>query len=308
MGYYELSMSAEPVSDHVHLIDAPFQGVTGVLGTYIVRGERSIIVDPGPTVSIPHVVKAVKKIGVMPNELVGIIPTHIHLDHSGGSWKLMEEYPPTKLVVHPRGTRHMADPSRLEAGARALFEEHVSSYGSIRGVPTERAIESEDGQEIDLGGVTAKIIWTPGHAAHHQCIYVPEDRVLIAGDAAGFYSRETGIIMPTTPPPFNPVKTMDSLDRLIELAPRIVCYGHFGYAGDAVEKLKAHRNQIKAWLNVIQDCWEAGKSLRETYELVRNVDPFAERAGGFSSEPGERSPIINLQGFIQYLEWLKTRK
>jgi glyoxylase-like metal-dependent hydrolase (beta-lactamase superfamily II) len=299
-------MSTTPISEHVTLIDAPFHGAKGVLGTYIVRGERSIIVDPGPTVSIPYVEQALKDTGI--NELTHIVPTHIHLDHSGGTWKLMETHPSTTLIVHPRGAQHMIDPSRLEAGATALFGDHVQSYGSIRGTPPERTIESTDNQEIDLGGATIKIIWTPGHAAHHQCVYIPEDHVLIAGDAAGYYSQKTDIIMPTTPPPFNPLMALDSLNRLIDLSPETICYGHFGYTGDAVEKLLAHREQIKTWLEVIKQNWEPGKSLPDIYEAIRKSDPYAMKAGGFTPESGERSPPINLQGFIQYIEWEKTRQ
>ena len=50
-------MGTRAVSEHVHLIDASYHGKSGVLGTYLVKGERSMVVDPGPTVSaiIAHI-------------------------------------------------------------------------------------------------------------------------------------------------------------------------------------------------------------------------------------------------------------
>ena len=300
-------MGTRAVSKHVHLIDAPYHGKSGVLGTYLVKGERSMVVDPGPTVSIPYVIQELEEKDV-PSDLPGLVaPTHIHLDHAGGSWKLMERYPMTNLLVHPRGASHMVNPNKLEAGARQLFGDAVSDYGEIRGAPAERVIESQDDQEFDLGGVTVKVIWTPGHASHHQCYFVPEDRVMILGDAGGFFSPETGIIMPTTPPPFNPLQAISSLDALIALEPEIACYGHFGYAGNAVDKLEAHKRQILLWSRIVENGSEEGRNPREIYEQIRSEDPMASRIE-YSPEMSERSSMISIMGFLKYHEWVRSKE
>ena len=174
-------MSTRAVSRHIRLIDAPYRGESGVLGTYLVKGKHSMVIDPGPMVSIPCVIQELDKNGIPPGLLKCVAPTHIHLDHAGGSWKLLKKYPEAKLLVHPRGARHMIDPTRLEAGARQLFGDQISNYGEIKGVPTEIVVESQDGRVIDLGGVTVRVTWTPGHASHHQCYHVPEDGVVILG-------------------------------------------------------------------------------------------------------------------------------
>jgi len=300
-------MGTRAISKHVHQIDAPYYGKSGVLGTYLVKGERSIIVDPGPTVSIPYVIQELEDKGVSSNLLGFVAPTHIHLDHAGGSWKLMERYPMTNLLVHPRGASHMVNPKKLEADARQLFGDAVSDYGEIRGVPAERVIESQHDQEFDLGGVTVKVIWTPGHASHHQCYFVPDDRVMILGDAGGFFSPESGIIMPTTPPPFNPLQTICSLDALIALEPEIACYGHFGYAENAVDKLEAHKQQILLWNRIVENGSEEGKNPREIYEQIRSEDPMISRIE-YSPEMRERSPIISIMGFLKYHEWVRSKE
>ncbi len=142
-------MSFDPISEHIVLIDAPFQGKLGVLGTYLIRGETSVIVDPGPTVSIPHIEKSLHGLGVSGENLLFIAPTHIHLDHSAGSWRLMQAYPKTRLLAHPRGSSHMKDPRKLEAAARSLFGDAVSDYGEIKGVPVQMVDESKDNGEIE---------------------------------------------------------------------------------------------------------------------------------------------------------------
>lgn len=300
-------MKPRAVSKHVHLIDAQYHGESGVLGTYLVKGKSYMVVDPGPTASIPHIVQELERCGVSPGHLRYLAPTHIHLDHAGGSWRLLERHPKARLLVHPRGSRHMIDPGKLEAGARQLFGDKILSYGEIKGVPPARVVESQDGQEIDLGGVNVRLIWTPGHASHHQCYFVPEDAVIILGDAGGFFSPETGVIMPTTPPPFNPLQAIESLEALIALEPEIVCYGHFGSAGYAVEKLEAHKQQIRIWSRIVEKGGEEGMSPREIYEQIRSEDQMASRIE-HSPEIRERSPLISILGFLKYHEWVRSNQ
>jgi len=290
------------------MIDGDYHGVHGVLGTYLVRGDQTVVIDPGPTVSIPSVVEELKRLSGDPTSLVYVAPTHIHLDHAGGSWRLLELYPDSMLYVHPRGARHMVDPSRLEAAARRLFGERVDDYGEVKGVPADRVMESKDGDVLDLGGATVQVIWTPGHASHHQSYFVPEDGVAVLGDAGGFYSAKSGVIMPTTPPPFNPSEAVKSLERLIALGPEVVCYGHFGFAADGVEKLEAYRRQVLLWSRIIEEGLKEGADFDELFRRIRAEDPMARLAGGFSTEQRERSPRVNLLGFTEYFKWRRDHR
>ncbi len=301
-------MTVTHVKGSVYMIDAVYHGVSGVLGTYVVKGERALVIDPGPTASNPAVTEGLKQLGVDAETVAYIALTHIHLDHAGGSWRLLEQFPKAELYVHPRGSNHMVDPSQLEAAARDLFGDRVEGYGEIRGVPAGRLRESKDGDVLDLGEVSIQVVWTPGHASHHQSYYVSEDRVAILGDAGGFYLPESGAIMPTTPPPFNPPKAVESLDRLIALDPDVVCYGHFGFAGDGVGKLESHKWQILLWSRIVEECMEEGLELEEIYQRIISEDPMAKKAGEFSAERRERSSLINLIGFVEYFKWVKKKQ
>jgi glyoxylase-like metal-dependent hydrolase (beta-lactamase superfamily II) len=301
-------MSIQYIGRSVYMIDAPFHGVSGVLGTCVVKGESSMVIDPGPTAIIPYIITGLEELGVLPDSLKWISTTHIHLDHACGSWQLLENYPSSMLYVHPKGSRHMINPEKLEVAARGLFGDAVDAYGEIRGVPPERVVESKDGEELDLGGVSVQVLWTPGHSSHHQSYFVPEDEVLIVGDAGGFHDSHTGMIMPTTPPPFNPHKAVESLDRLIALEPRYICYGHFGFACDAVEKLEVHRRQILLWSRLVEEGMEEGLSLRDIYARIRAEDPMAMHAEVFKEDRRERSSLINLIGFVKYFEWIKEEE
>lgn len=298
-------MAVAHVKGSVYMIDAIYHGVSGVLSTYVVKGERAVIIDPGPTASNPAVIEGLNHLDLGAEAVAYIAPTHIHLDHAGGSWKLLEQFPKAEFYIHPRGSMHMVDPSQLEAAARNLFGDRVEGYGEIQGVPANRLTESRDGDVLDLGEVSVQVVWTPGHASHHQSYYVPEDRVAVLGDAGGFYLPESGVIMPTTPPPFNPPKAVESLERLMALDPEVVCYGHFGFAGDGVKKLESHKRQILLWSRIVEECLSEGLELEEIYQRIREEDPMAKQVGRFSAERRERSSLINLIGFVEYFRWMK---
>ena len=300
-------MFIETVSENVTLIDAPFLGKSGVLGTFLVKGRSSIIIDPGPTVSSRYILDALESLDISMKKLLYVAPTHIHLDHAAGSWKLLDEKESTQLYVHPRGSAHMVDPTRLEEGARGLFGEAVSSYGEIRGVAQDKIVESKCDELIDLKGVTVQVIWTPGHASHHQCYYVIEDKVMILGDAGGLFIHDSGIIQPTTPPPFNPVKAIGSLDRLISLKPEILCYGHFGCTFNAVEKLKAHKRQIQIWNRIVFEGLEENLSYDEILNRIHLEDSMFSNKK-VNTMHVERAPRISLMGFTKYHEWKKSQR
>ena len=76
-------MSIEAITDNIKLIDSPIKGVKGTLGTYLVSGEESVVIDPGPTSQTPGVLEALEKLKI---NLRAVALTHIHLDHGGGSW------------------------------------------------------------------------------------------------------------------------------------------------------------------------------------------------------------------------------
>jgi len=297
------------VTRSVYMIDAGYHGQTGVLGTYVVKGRKVAVVDPGPAASIEGVLKGLQELNIELGEIEYIAPTHVHLDHAGGSWKLLEYCPNAWVYVHPRGAPHMIDPLKLEESARRLFGDRVDDYGEIRGAPEDRIVNSTDGELLDLCGKELMAVWTPGHASHHQSYFVPEDSVVLLGDSGGLYNQRTSSVTPTSPPPFNPEQAAESLEKLTALKPKVACYGHFGFVKEAVERLRAHKEQLAIWTRVISEGLRKGLDVGELYERLRREDlmlraPPAQRLG---TRLEERSPYVNLTGFIEYFKWLRQK-
>ena len=87
----------------------------------IVEKGHAAFVDTGSNDSVPNALEALAQLGLSVDAVDYVILTHIHLDHAGGAGLMMQKFPNAKLVVHPRGARHMAEPSKLIAGVTAVY-------------------------------------------------------------------------------------------------------------------------------------------------------------------------------------------
>ena len=95
--------------------------------------ERIAVIDTGTNYSVPRILATLSDLECTPEQVDFIILTHVHLDHAGGAGKLMQACPNAQLVVHPRGAKHMIDPTQLRAGAVGVYgEETVEKvYGTL---------------------------------------------------------------------------------------------------------------------------------------------------------------------------------
>ena len=206
----------------------------------VIENGRAAFIDTGSNDALPNAFAALDRVGLGVSAVDYVILTHIHLDHAGGAGSLMRAFPNAKLVVHPRGARHMAEPSRLVAGVTAVYgAEYVQRvYGEILPVPTERIVEAVDGLVIDLTGRQLRCLDTPGHARHHICIVDTKANGIFTGDMFGLSYRELDVdgrqfIFPTTTPTqFEPEEMRASIRRLLALQPEAMYLTHYGQVLD----------------------------------------------------------------------------
>jgi len=206
----------------------------------IVEDGRVALIDTGSNDALPNALAALGRLGLTTAAVDHVILTHIHLDHAGGAGRMMAYFPNARLVVHPRGARHMADPARLVAGVIQVYgAEYVSRvYGEIVPIPPERIIEAPDGHVISLAGRELLCLDTPGHARHHNCIVDRRTGGIFSGDMFGLSYREHDVngrqfIFPTTTPTqFDPVAMHASIDRLLSFKPDSIYLTHYGRVGD----------------------------------------------------------------------------
>jgi len=220
----------------IHVIDSGLLRPRFDAAYLMVEDGRAAFIDTGTTRSLPRLLAALASAGLPIEAVDWVIVTHVHLDHAGGAGALMRELPDAKLLVHPRGERHMVDPSALWAGALALYgaDEMAQSYGEVVPVPRERVVVSSDGLTIQLAGRPLQLIDTPGHARHHHCIWDARTRGFFTGDTFGLSYREFDtdrgpwLLPTTTPVQFEADALRHSVRRLLSYEPQRMYLTHYG--------------------------------------------------------------------------------
>lgn len=232
----------------------------------VVESGRVAFVDTGSNDSLPNALAALERLGLTAEAVDYVFLTHIHLDHAGGAGTMMRAFPNARLVVHPRGARHMAEPSRLVAGVTAVYgQDYVERvYGEILPIAAERIVEAAEGCVVNLAGRELLCLDTPGHARHHICIVDRRTGGIFTGDMFGLSYRELDVdgrpfIFPTTTPTqFEPDEMRNSVQRLLALKPPAIYLTHYARV-EAVETLGAELlTRLDALVGIAQACRDAG--------------------------------------------------
>jgi len=230
----------EDLGQGIHAIDTGYQRERLAAAYLLLHGGRAAFVDTGTHHAVPRLLATLDALGVARSAVDWVIPTHVHLDHAGGAGRLMRELPAARLLVHPRGARHLIDPRRLWQSALGVYgaDEMERSYGTLVGVPAERVQTSHDGMTVSLAGRELLVADTPGHARHHHCLWDAASRGWFTGDTFGLSYRELDgergpwILPTTTPIQFDPPALRRSVERLLSFDPAWMYLTHFGRVGD----------------------------------------------------------------------------
>lgn len=242
------------LNDRIHIIDGFDLGVAERTGTYVIDEEELTIVDTGPSPSVKHVIKGLKKLGLSTKQVKNIIVTHVHLDHAGGAGLLLKECPHAKVVVHPRGARHLAEPNRLVAGAKMVYGVRFTElFEPIIPIPEERLLIKDEGETLKIGPTTTlEFLDTPGHAKHHFSIYDPVSNGIFSGDTVGIRYEQliregVDLFLPSTSPnQFDPGAMQSAIERMLKMDLDYIYFGHYGMTNMPNKALR----QVSEWLAV----------------------------------------------------------
>lgn len=258
----------------IHTIDTGFVRPQFDAAYLVVEGSRAAFIDCGTNYSVPRMLAALDAAELTPAHVDWLILTHVHLDHAGGAGELITELPNARLLVHPRGARHMIDPSQLWAGASAVYGETVmdETYGRLRPIPADRVVEATDEYVAYLGDRPLLCLHTPGHAKHHMAIYDRQSNTCFTGDTFGLSYRDLDtdqgpFIIPTTSPvQFDPEALHASIDRLLALKPAAMYLTHYGRV-EPVERLGA---DLHAQIDAMVELAQAADRQADRYQHLRD--------------------------------------
>jgi N-acyl homoserine lactone hydrolase len=137
-------------------------GMTTFPNTVLLRGDRTILVDPGLHLQNEPVLRALEARGLDAGDLDDVVLTHAHLDHAGACIDVG-----LPVTVHERETQTPHWPA-------------VSGVLELLGVTTLSG---------DAGELSPGVSWalTPGHCAGHisLCVATADGPVVLCGDTIG---------------------------------------------------------------------------------------------------------------------------
>ena len=258
------------VAEDIYQIDAQLAAADRPMISYLIAGSPAALIENGPASTIPAILEALRQVGQEPAQVAFIIPTHIHVDHAGGSGQLAWLWPWAQVVLHEQGLRHVTDPTRLIASTKKAFGDNFEDFfGPIVPVAESQVRVVRGGETLRLGRRELKVIYAPGHAPHHDCIYDSLSRGLFCGEALGLPVGETDYVMPSAiPPGFDLEATLDTYNRLEQLSPSILFYSHDGVSRDVARRIQAVRTSTRRVGELVKTGMEAGEDLAVVCQRV----------------------------------------
>ncbi|SDH82629.1 Glyoxylase, beta-lactamase superfamily II [Planococcus glaciei] len=255
------------LNERIFIIDGMDLGLEERTGTYVIREEELTLIDTSASPSVPYIKKGLEKLGYQLDQVKYIIVTHIHLDHAGGAGLLLKDCPNAKIVVHPKGARHLAEPERLIAGAKQVYGDKFDKlFDPIVPIPKERLLVIGEGAQLKIGPSCTLEFWdTPGHANHHFGIVDTKSNGIFAGDTVGIRYEQLAkegidFFLPSTSPnQFDPEAMKHAISRMQSQHFSAIYYGHFGMT----EKTEMALRQVSEWLDIFMA--EAEKTFAEGF-------------------------------------------
>jgi len=291
-------------------------GRPGLAACYLMEQDgHAAIIETGIASTVPRILDLLANKGYQPEQVDFVIITHVHLDHAGGVGGLMQALPNAHLVVHPRGARHMIDPSKLQAGAMAVYGEEAyrTTYGELIAVPEQRIIIADDECELLFNGRLLRFYDTPGHARHHFCVFDETSRGIFTGDTLGIVYKELCadgeyFVMPsTTPVQFEPEVLKKSIDRLYALQPDYFFLTHYGRVPATDDHVAQMHKHIDNYVKLAQQSRQAANRQQElTANLIAyTLAELANYDSPMSNEQRQQLIAMDMSINAQGLEvWL----
>ncbi|MEM4446085.1 MAG: MBL fold metallo-hydrolase [Candidatus Jordarchaeales archaeon] len=174
------------------------------------QGEL-LVIDTGTGLFHNTLKRQMERDGLDMKKVAKVVLTHVHIDHSGGLSKIVEESSPEVYVFH-------SEAESIEKGGELT----LSDMFGLPFTPTKVHVRLKDGDIIEIGDFSLKIINTPGHTAGSICLYEPQRKMLFSGDTVftgGSFGR---VDFPTG----DPQQLISSLRKLSALNVTYLLPGH----------------------------------------------------------------------------------
>lgn len=212
---------------------------------YVIQGDKkNLMLEAGINLYGSLYIESLKEILGDPQKLDYLFVTHSHYDHLGAAYYLKEKIPGLKTGGYGRINTLLNKQSVIDR-MNSMSEHLRPVFKDIAGdedysiKPFNLDLELNEGDEIDLGGITCRVLYTPGHTRDSLSFYFPEINAVFPGECIGVPEGVDGdaiqVVFLTSFEDY-----IQSIKKIMDLKPDLIGMGHgFVYSGeDASEFLK----------------------------------------------------------------------
>jgi cyclase len=249
-----------------------YPGFRGANWGYFCTPEGIVMID---TPMLPTDAHALVAEIASKGEVQFVINTHHHLDHTGGNF-----FFPGMVVAHEKAkdlflipiTRLLKTEGEEKVVTLAVLENYFQRIQELDppGVPLlsgyclgEPRITFSDQLTFQLGGITFKLLYLPGHTAGDIGVYLPQVKILFAGD------NFTHGVQPSLAQSL-PLDWIASLEKMEALDLENVIPGHGRICRP--EKIKEFRNFIQICIDRVSGAINQGWTPHEAADRLTFED------------------------------------
>ena len=257
----------------IQIIDLNFLDTKQSIGSFLIPTAKGpVLIESGPETTFSVLKAGIEKAGYKIEDIHAVLLTHIHFDHAGAAWKFAKNG--TKIYVHQVGLPHLANPEKLWNSAAQIYGDDMNRlWGKMEPIPEDLLIAANDGDVINFGNVQFKVIYTPGHAVHHNAYQLND--VIFTGDVAGCKIANGPVVPPCPPPDIDLGLWKKSIQKLKDANPSALYLTHFARQEHPVQLLEELEIELDNWANFIKPFFDAGTP---AHEIVPQFMQFTSQA------------------------------
>jgi glyoxylase-like metal-dependent hydrolase (beta-lactamase superfamily II) len=270
------SIDMEKVNDHTWMLDIGLFGIKRVGALYLLKGERSCLIDSGTRKEAKGLIRALDAENAFPPDI--IVLTHSHWDHTQGVPALCRE-----AEKRGRSIRVMASKKAIGNLKDQSWNNAFDEKQTFENIDTVEPVE--DGQSIDLGGIELQTIDLSGHCEDDIGLYDETTRTFFLGDALGYAVEDSVMFPPFMPPFWNEKGFYAAVEKIKGFDYENLCLAHYGC-------LKANRSKTfpdeavqtyETWWHIFEDAAQKGK-----------LDDISHLKSGLLNETGMKYPELEI--------------